>query len=110
MAKVRFEKHDVIDHLAEHYPSCPSKHKLKIASQVRKRKWKDVTLGKAVGIVVTNYVRHNLTHYEYLMGALKLTREEARIVVAREVRDIWEDWQRPRTATDKLPTSVCIQE
>lgn len=60
-------------------------------------------MGKAVGITVTNYVRHTLTQYEYLMTSLMLTREEARIVVADEVKDICSDWQKPRqNKVDKL--------
>ncbi|WP_114008038.1 DUF2293 domain-containing protein [Cohaesibacter intestini] len=85
--------------LNEHYPSCSSYYKQKIAFRTSRRRWNDVTIGKAVGITVTNYVRHHMTQYEYLMGALKLTREEARIVVAEEVKDIWQSWQQPRLDT-----------
>lgn len=95
--KPTFDRREVLEHIRRHYPSCPGKDAQKIAFRIRRKPWTEgTTIGRAVGIMVPNYVRHKMTQYEYLMNSLELTSEEARIVVADDVKDIWQDWQKPK--------------
>ena len=97
---VRFERKEVRDYVKKHYPGCAHKHREKIVHWVAQRNWRCTSLGKAVGISVNNYARHNLTSYEAWMDAHGLTREEARIVEADTVKDICNQWQTVSSAAD----------
>jgi hypothetical protein len=89
----RFKAKAVEKHMQKHFPNCPEVHRDKIVRRVAERPWQNATLGRAVGITVTNYVRHRLTDYERLMKRHGLTREEARIAEAGTVQDILRSWQ-----------------
>jgi hypothetical protein len=91
----KFRRKSVRKHMDKHFPACPPLHREQIVISVAERTWKDANIGKAVGIVVTNYIRHRLTDYEVLMRRHRLTREEARIIEAETVKDIWRSWQSP---------------
>lgn len=95
MTELKFGRRSDRKHLDKHFPACPPLHREQIVMTVAERTWKDATIGKAVGIVVTNYIRHRLTDYEVLMRRHRLTREEARIIEAEKVKDIWQSWQMP---------------
>lgn len=83
-----------------HFPTCPPIHRDQIVTAVSERTWNKVTIGKAVGIVMTNYIRHKLTDYENLMRQHRLTREEARAAEASTVKAIWRSWQKPLDQVD----------
>ena len=91
----RFEAKAIEKHMQKHFPNCPEVHRNEIVRRVVERTWQDATIGRAVGITVTNYVRHRLTDYERLMKQHGLTREEARVAEARTVQDILRSWQTP---------------
>jgi hypothetical protein len=44
---------------------------------------------------VDAFIRHRLTDYDRLLKVPGLTREEARMLVAEEVRDTQAAWRRP---------------
>jgi hypothetical protein len=92
---VVFRRASVERHLRRHHPRCPSEHFEQLVSKVTGREWRGVSIGKAVGVVVSNHVRHQLTDYERLLR-FGLTREEARLVVSREVQEILADWRAGR--------------
>ncbi|WP_375588383.1 DUF2293 domain-containing protein [Hoeflea alexandrii] len=92
----RFQSKAVEKHMQKHFPNCPEVHRDAIVRRVAERAWGDATIGRAVGITVTNYVRHQLTDYEMLMKQHGLTREEARVAEAGTVKDI--------LLTSKAPT------
>ncbi len=79
-------------HLREFHPGTPQVHALEIAKRIAKRSWERATLGKVVGIVITNYVRHELTDYERLLRVPGMTREEARMLVHKNVADVLATW------------------
>ncbi len=83
--------------MQKHFPNCPQVHRDEIVRRVVERIWQDATIGRAVGITVTNYVRHRLTDYERLMKQHGLTREEARVAEAGTVKEIWKSWQAGKT-------------
>jgi hypothetical protein len=55
--------------------------------------------------LTTNHIRHELTDYEWLMNingpGQGLTRDEARLVVAAEVRDIFDEWRDESAQSDR---------
>lgn len=95
MTERRFKAKAVEKHMQKHFPNCPHPHRDEIVQRVAERTWQDATIGRAVGITVTNYVRHRLTDYERLMKQHGLTREEARTTEASTVQDILRSWQNP---------------
>ncbi len=80
-------------HIRRHHPGCPQALRAEFVAIIEPRKWEKASLGLAFGIVATNYVRHRLTDYDRLKKIHGLTREEARIVVAQEVKDIMATWK-----------------
>jgi hypothetical protein len=106
----RFQAKAVEKHMQKHFPNCPQVHRDKIVQRVAERTWRDATIGRAVGITVTNYVRHRLTDYEWLMKQHGLTREEARIAEAGTVQNILRSWQKPLDQSElritPLPTKI----
>ena len=79
--------------MQKHFPNCPQIDCDDIVQRVLERTWKDATIGRAVGIILTNYVRHRLTDYEMLMKRHGLTREKAHIAEEDTVRTVMEEWQ-----------------
>lgn len=79
-------------HLREFHPGTPQVHALEIAERIAKRTWERATLGKVIGIVITNYVRHELTDYERLLRVPGMAREEARWLVHEDVADVLATW------------------
>ena len=78
------------------YPRCPPEMRNELVARA-KRKGHYGRLGVVAGILTDNHIRHELTAYEWLLninGHRKgLTREEARLVVAADVRDIVDWWR-----------------
>jgi hypothetical protein len=91
----RFRAKVAEKHMQMHFPNCPQVHCDEIVRKVAERTWENASIGKAVGIVVTNYIRHRLTDYEVLMRRHRLTREEARAAEAGTVKAILQSWQIP---------------
>lgn len=80
--------------MAVHHPNCPAEVVDGIATYIAGRCWKPpVTIGGAVGIAAAVYVRHRLTDYDHLLRRHRLTREEARLVVAPEIASIIRSWK-----------------
>lgn len=93
MTERRFQAKAVEKHMQKQFPNCPQVHRDEAIRRVVERTWQDATIGRAVGITVTNYVRHRLTDYEMLMKQHRLTREEARMAEAGTVKDTLRSWQ-----------------
>jgi len=90
--------------MQKNFPNCPEIHCGEIVQRVTDRVWEDTTIGGAVGIIITNYVRHRLTDYEMLMKRHGLTREEARIAEADTVSDILKSWQERPIQSEAAPS------
>lgn len=103
-----FSEAEVRDHLGKRHPGCPAELVEVYAQRISKRLWDPpLTLGKAVGMVATNDVRHRLTDYDQLLRVPGLTREEARLIVAGEVRRTIALWA---TADSQLSRSFTRTE
>lgn len=88
----RFKRAAVKSHLALHHPRCPEHVEKHMLWALRRKKWNNVTLGQAVGIILQTYARHHLTNYDSLYKIPGITQEEARIIVRNEVADIIRSW------------------
>lgn len=83
----------VLSHLDNRHPGLPSELRQRFGNEIADRLWQPpVSLGQAVGIVMSTYVRHEQTDYDTLMRRHKLTREEARQVVKAEHDGMLESW------------------
>lgn len=91
-------------YLAAMYPSASYRTRRRLIRRARNRGHYG-RLGEVAGILVSNYVRHELTDYDRLLrinGAGEgLTREEARLVVAQEVEDMANHWRQGSAETDE---------
>ena len=88
----RFKRAAVKSHLALHHPRCPEQVEKHVLWALRRKNWRNVTLGQAVGITLQTYVRHHLTNYDSLYKIPGITQEEALIIVRGEVTDIIRSW------------------
>jgi hypothetical protein len=80
-------------HMRAKHGRCPEDVLEKIVRRVIARAWSPpVELGRAVGIIASNFVRHQLTDYERMLDVNGMTREEARVIVAAEVEGIIASW------------------
>ncbi len=78
------------------YPGCPELRRCSLVERAR-CKGHFGRLGAVCALLATNSARHDLTDYERLLkvnGYEGLTREEARLVVAKEVDDHLDQWRR----------------
>lgn len=95
----RFTLERVLSHLDNKHPGLPSELRQRFGNEIADRLWQPpVSLGQAVGIVMSTYVRHEQTDYDTLMRRHKLTREEARQVVKAEHDGMLEAWSKTNEA------------
>lgn len=90
--KDRFSVEEVLDHLAEHHPTCPPEFRNELAHRVCKKSWLEATLGMAVGITMTDYVRNNFTAFMWLCTVDGIPEADARAQVRLEVARIIASW------------------
>ncbi|EJL51629.1 hypothetical protein PMI09_04419 [Rhizobium sp. CF122] len=82
----------VSDHIRKHHPRCPEFAVNFFAAEVAKKKWRGASIGKAVGITMQNYLRHNMTRYEGLLLA-GVSREDARRLVKPKIDRMIRSWR-----------------
>jgi hypothetical protein len=87
----RFKASRVRAHLKKFHPNCPEEHKCAIVLRVVNRVWFDVSLGKAVGITINCYVRHEMTEYDALLEYC-VERIDARASIKINVDGIISGW------------------
>ena len=81
---------DVLD---VHFPSSPIAVRESVALRAAQMQWaRSTAIVSAVSRLMHTCVRHDFTDYENLMRKHKLTRDEARLVVAKEVQEIFQSW------------------
>lgn len=89
-----FPEAEVREHLSRHHPACPVDFAETYVQRIAGRTWEPpTTLGHAVGLTIQNDVRHRLTDYDSLLRVPGLTRDEARLIVAGDVRSITRGWE-----------------
>jgi hypothetical protein len=92
----QFPLERVLSHLdKKKHPGLPQDLRQSFSGQIADRLWQPpVSLGQAVGIVVSTYVRHERTDYDALIRKHKLTRAEARQVVKAEHDELLRLWSK----------------
>lgn len=95
MTKFQFEV--VAKHIRKKHPGCPEFAVEYIANEIAGREWEKVTLGKAVGIVMTTALRHLMTDYDTLL-LHGVERQEARRRVQPRVNAMLKVWLRKQTS------------
>lgn len=79
------------------YPHCPPAIRRSVADAVSRRTWAPhARLAQAAGIVLRNFARHQFTDYDDLLEYHGLAKDEARLVVEDEMRDVLAGWRRGR--------------
>ena len=92
----RFALERVLSHLDAKHPGLPPELRQRFGGEIADRLWQPpVSLGQAVGIVLSTYVRHEQTDYDTLMRRHKLARDEARQVVKAEHDELLKAWSAP---------------
>lgn len=91
----QFTLERVLSHLDKKHSALPPELRNRFGSEIADRLWQPpVSLGQAVGIVMSTHVRHEQTDYDSLMRKHKLTRDEARQVVKAEHDAMLKSWSK----------------
>lgn len=91
----QFSIERVLSHIDKKHPGLPTELRRHFGSEIADRLWQPpVSLGKAVGIVMSTYARHERTDYDALLRRHKLTRDEARLVVKAEHDEMLRLWSK----------------
>lgn len=91
----QFSLERVLTHLDQRHPGLPPELREQLGDAIAERIWEPpVSLGKAVGIVLSTYARHERTDYDHLLRTHQLTRDEARLVVQAEHDEMLRSWSR----------------
>lgn len=91
----QFTLERVLSHLDNKHPGLPPELRQRFGGEIADRLWQPpVSLGQAVGIVMSTYARHERTDYDALLHRHKLTRGEARQVVKAEHDEMLRSWSR----------------
>ncbi|OWR18808.1 DUF2293 domain-containing protein [Brevundimonas diminuta] len=89
----QFSIERVLAHLDQRHPGLPPELRERLGAAIAERVWEPpVSLGKAVGIVLSTYARHERTDYDQLLRKHQLTRDEARLVVQAEHDEMLRSW------------------
>lgn len=95
----QFTLERVLSHLDNKHPGLPPELREGFGNEIADRLWQPpVSLGQAVDIVMSTYVRHERTDYDTLMRRHKLMRDEARQVVKAEHDGTLAAWSKAKDA------------
>lgn len=86
-------------HIRHHHPGCPDFAVSFFANEIANRDWKRATIGKAVGVTIQTFLRHQMTDYDTLL-LHGVDRCEARRRIQPRVAamlNTW-SWKRKRSA------------
>jgi hypothetical protein len=87
----------IAEHIRRKHPGCPDFAVAYFSQEIAGKEWRGATLGKAVGITMQNFLRHQMTDYETLL-LLGMNREEARLRVQPRIEAMLRAWRKkPRT-------------
>ncbi|WP_426017945.1 DUF2293 domain-containing protein [Brevundimonas sp. DWR2-3-1b1] len=100
----QFTLERVLSHLDNKHPGLPPELRQRFGGEIADRIWQPpVSLGQAVGIVMSTYVRHEKTDYDTLMRKHNLTCDEARQVVKAEHDELLKAWSKCEIAPPVSP-------
>lgn len=80
-------------HIRQNHPGCPDFAVAYFALEVAQKEWRDARLGKAVGITMQNFLRHEMTDYDTLL-LQGMDRREARARVQPRIDVMLRVWRR----------------
>ena len=95
-----FSREAIVEHLRRKHPGCPDFAVAYFSTEIAGKEWKSVTLGKAVGITMQNFLRHQMTDYETLL-LLGMGREEARLRVQPRINAMLRVWRKKPKGKNK---------
>jgi hypothetical protein len=101
----RFSQEIVEQHIRQHHPGCPEFAVTFFAKEISSRDWKSVSVGKAVGITIQNFLRHEMTDYDTLL-LHGMDRGEARRRVQPRVNRMLKVWRKK----PKAPRHKTVRE
>ena len=92
---------DVVErHIRKNFPGCPEFAVAQFSKKIAERDWRDASLGKAVGITLQTFLRHELTDYDTLL-LNGMDREEAKKYVQPRVNAMLKSLRRkPKRPAD----------
>jgi hypothetical protein len=91
---VKFNEEAIYKHFAKHHPGCPEFAVRFFVNEISSRDWKNVSLGKAVGICLQTVLRHQMTDYDQLL-LCGVQRNEARNRVQPRINAMIASWAKP---------------
>lgn len=101
---------DVVEqHIRENHPGCPEFAVSYFSKEVASRNWRNATLGKAVGIIMHTFLRHQMTDYDTLL-LLGIDREEARKRVLPRITAMIDSWSKRRKRTAEFGVFDALSE
>lgn len=87
---------DVVQrHIRQNHPGCPEFAIVYFSNEVASKKWRDASLGKAVGITMQTFLRHQMTDYDTLL-LVGMNRAEARQRVQPRITAMINSWRNMR--------------
>lgn len=92
----KFTKLSVAEHIRAHHPGCPEFAVEFFASEIARKRRKGPTIGREVGIMMQNYLRHHMTDYDRLLLE-GIDRTDARTLVGPRIRAMLAIWRRRPT-------------
>lgn len=88
-----FTPETIEKHIRKKHPGCPDFAIAFFVSEIRKKDWKDASIGRAVGITMQNVLRHTMTDYDTLLLE-GVDREEARKRVQPKINGYIAAWKK----------------
>ena len=98
----------IVEHLRRKHPGCPDFAIAYFSEEISRKDWKGASLGKAVGITMQNYLRHQMTDYETLL-LTGMDREEARSRVQPRIDAMLKVW-RKKPGMQKSERSIEVRD
>jgi hypothetical protein len=80
-------------HIRRKHPSCPDFAIAYFADEIAGKDWRNASLGKAIGITMQTFLRHELTEYDTLL-LHGMDREEARRRVQPRINAMLDSWRK----------------
>lgn len=99
-----FSQYAVEQHIRRHHPGCPEFAISYFAKEIASKDWKLATIGKAVGITMQTFLRHEMTDYDTLL-LHGMDRAEARKRVQPRIAAMINSWRKKRKRSAD-PTSL----
>ncbi|WLS09364.1 DUF2293 domain-containing protein [Shinella sumterensis] len=88
----------IVEHLGRKHPGCPDFAIAYFSEEIARKYWKGASLGKAVGITMQTFLRHEMTDYDALLLS-GVDRQEARRRVQPRVNAMIRSWSKKPKAS-----------